>query len=145
MQLTKGVPAHRTASNCVDPRAVLQAASWHAVVTLRHIELPRRPDQQRRPHSFAKDELCVIGCVVRLDPEPVLVVEHEGLVGPRDLLVCIEKAPAWHMHVCISLSTLLSAWNAVCMQQQYLKTYNDKTKGNPNKCRDYLEGQLQQY
>ena len=89
------MPAHRAASDCVDPSAIHHAAPGHAVTALRHIELPRRTNQQRGTNCFAECELCVVGSVVRLNPEPVLVVEHDGLVSPRDLLVRIEETPEW--------------------------------------------------
>ena len=87
------MPTDRATSHGVNPRAVLEAAARHAVVALGHIELPRRADEEGRAHRLAQRELRVVRGVVRLHPEPVLVVEHDRLVGPRDVLVGVEEAP----------------------------------------------------
>ena len=88
------MPAKSAASDRVDPRAILQTTPGHAMVALRHIKLPRGTNQQSRAYVLPQRELRVIGGVVGLHPEPVLVVEHEGLVGPRDVLVGVKETPA---------------------------------------------------
>eukprot|EP00038_Savillea_parva_P031503 m.87263 g.87263 ORF g.87263 m.87263 type:complete len:331 (-) comp9696_c1_seq2:770-1762(-) len=83
--------SHLSSGQGVDPRPVNKRAAWHPFGTLRNIVFIRRAEVQPRT-SLVRDGL-MVRFLKGLDVKAILVMKHEGLVGPRNRLVGVQERP----------------------------------------------------
>mmetsp|Transcript_45649 Transcript_45649/g.72472 ORF Transcript_45649/g.72472 Transcript_45649/m.72472 type:complete len:210 (+) Transcript_45649:180-809(+) len=97
--------------DAVNPSAILHAASHHSLRTLWHVILHRRGNS---PGDSSQHS--VISLVIVLHPEAELQGVLQGLISPRNRLICIQQRP--HMVTCDLPATVVSKITSGILHRQ---------------------------